>query len=193
MAENQDNKRDSFRVPDKIAILINQLSNKARQQASEIFDSRRTAALASSESYHKMKREVTGLGYVKRRYPEVWDYIEFLEKKVDHCTTLQLGHDKALDSPTQSVDLSIGGLQFSSPMCLPENSMLELKIRVFPSLNLIYAFGCVARQVQINTAEGPAIRMAVEFTHMNPQDKDLLAKHIQQRQLDNIRAGKEDT
>lgn len=192
MADNHENQRESFRVPDKIAILINQLSSKATQQADEIFDSRRTAALAGSESYHKVKREITGLGYVKRRYPEVWDYIEFLEKKVDNCANLQLGEDKALDAPTQSVDLSLGGLQFNSPMCLPEDSMLEMKIRIFPSMNLIYAFGRVARQVQINTAEGPAIRMAVKFTHVNPQDKDVLAKHIQQRQLNNIRAGKDE-
>jgi len=191
MSEEDNNQRESFRVQDKIAVLVNQLSDKASQQASEIFDTRRASAVAGSESYHKVKRDITGLGYVKRRYPEVWDYIQFLEEKVDNFSNLQVGENKALDTPSQSVDLSIGGLQFNAPLRLPESSMVELKIRLFPSMNLIYAFGRVARQIQVNTAEGPAIRMAIQFAHLHPQDKDVLAKHIQQRQLENIRVGKD--
>ncbi len=182
MQEGSANQREAFRVNDKIALLVNPLAPTIAGQINSLFDARRKTALIHGESYHKVKREISGLGYVKRRYPEVWEYIEFLEHKVDCVSQLQIGDNHALDVPRHTVDLSLGGIQFHAPHKLADRATVELKMRLFPSMKIIYAIGRVVRQTQ--TAQDALI--AICFTHLHNEDRDTLAKHIQQVQLERL-------
>lgn len=120
----------------------------------------------------------------RRDFPEVAACLEVLNAKMDLLVRLMLASGKELpDHPTHEVDLSASGLGFRSAHELPAETLLEMKLLFFPSFTHILTYGRVVRCYPDDTSQDEfSHTVAVEFTHLEETQKELLIRQVLQRE-----------
>jgi len=83
------------------------------------------------------------------------------------------------------VDISGGGLSFTSPRLLQEGDLLEMQL-ILPPFVPIQATAEVVRVVP--SGPGASCAVATCFTSIKPEDRERLIRHIFQVQLERLRA-----
>jgi c-di-GMP-binding flagellar brake protein YcgR len=89
--------------------------------------------------------------------------------------------------PPQKVCLSAGGISFEAQAPLPIGTQLKVTMVVFPSLVHVIALASVVR-CRPSSSQEAKHRVAVEFTDIADQDRELLIQHIVQRESHRLRA-----
>ena len=183
-------RRRFYRIEDDIALSFRVLEGTEVDAAMRRFtgETEDTIALAAtfSATSDEMRR---GLEAVKRHMPEVASYLEGLNTKLDILARLLINQDIGLPSqPTHLVDLSAGGISFNAEMAVPAGSLLELKLGLFPSHVFITSLGAVVTCTPRPGAEdGQPFRLGVDFSYIREADRELLVKHVVQKQSRSLR------
>jgi len=97
-----------------------------------------------------------------------------------------LSTDNLFINNTQSVSISGSGLAFTAEEALSMDELLELKFTLQPSLTNIRTF---AKVVSCQAQEGQ-FKIAVEYTQLNDDDRDILIRHVVKKQMSDIRDNK---
>lgn len=179
------NQREFFRVNDSVALSIHVLSEKEKESAATLFESHRRDLSIVNEFLLARERYLPKLQRIRRRDPDIAEYISYLEDKIQKLAAA-MGREPALKKavPTHHVNLSGTGIRFYSDQPLKAADKVELTITLFPTNLPILVFGDVIR-VSKKHPEGYAC--AIHFTHIHEEDLELLIKHIHARQLDELR------
>lgn len=84
--------------------------------------------------------------------------------------------------PTYPINISAGGCAFHSPEAIAEGSRLKMKLVFRPSYQGIICSGIVVfqRHLPANDAENP-YRISFEFKDINENDRQIIQRHIMQR------------
>ena len=182
---NSANKRNFFRVNDSVALSIKPLSKKDSSDINLLYEERRRDFGIVNEFLLARERYLPKLIRIRRRDPEIADYINYLEDKIQKLAAT-LGRDKSLQKsrPTHHVNLSASGIRFESDLALESQSKIELTITLFPSGTPILVFGDVIRVTRGNEADWSYV---VNFSHIHDEDMEQLVKHVHARQLDELR------
>jgi hypothetical protein len=86
------------------------------------------------------------------------------------------------------VTLSGGGICFGVDREYPQNALLELRIVLLPSMVGILSVGkVVSCQQAFPALSASPWNMAVEYRDIREADRDLLVKHVMNRQTEELR------
>lgn len=181
-----DDKRDFFRIRDQLALEVKSiegpdLDGVAVDDESPLFSLLSDLHMLDYESQHLLRQ-------IGERDRALAQYLKIINKRVDlvgKALAIQLAGD--LSEP-QEVTLSEGGMSFCSAQPYPINSWLMLRVVLMPSpLGLVLA----ARVVHCDaTEQSGEWALGVSFDNLGDAHRQLLARHILQKQAQEIRAAK---
>ncbi len=182
-------RRRYFRVEDEIVLAYRPMASDELQESE---DARRrladTFSLTANLDYLSQQSK-TQLHRIQRSNPDVADYLETLEKKIDLVArALVMSHSEFVDQPTCHVNLSATGIAFDAREALKEGETLELKLVVPPSLAGIVVYGKV---VYCQEKGGGGFRVGVDFTGIQESDQEFLIRHVVKRQMAELREQKQ--
>lgn len=129
-------------------------------------------------------RSQTILGKIREIHPLIGEYLISIDERIQLlCHAVAQDQVGVPINPNENVNLSAGGISFSSDDAIATNSVLEFSIIVIPAYLHISALGKVVYCRANNTeTEGP-FRIGVEFTHIHEADRQSLSNHIAHKQL----------
>ncbi len=184
---DSSNKRSFFRVNDSVALAIKPLPGKTTADINALYEERRRDFGIVNEFLLARERYLPKLLRIRRRDPEIAEYISYLEDKIQKLAA-SMGRKKEMRKakPTHHVNLSASGIRFESDIPLETGAKVELTITLFPSGSPILVFGEVIRAVP-DTHHGASWSYVVNFSHIHDEDMELLIKHVHARQLDELR------
>lgn len=178
----EDERRRYFRIDDRIGLRYRVVPpERLAEEVGRLLGGTpdRIAMAASFATASQQMRHAAEK--VRRDQPELGSYLESLNEKVDTLIRLLAISDHDLpDHPTHQVSISGSGLAFHQPTALEEGTALELTLVLFPSLLALRAFGAVAGCQP--AATGTEHLIVVDFTHIRESDRELIIRHVLQRQ-----------
>jgi hypothetical protein len=185
-----DDKRDFFRIRDQIALQVKpvdgpDLDKELQDEESPLFSLLSDLHMLDYESQHLLRQ-------IAERDRSLAHYLKIINKRVDlvgKALAMQLAGD--LSEP-QEVTLSEGGMAFSSPQPYPIDSWLMMRMVLMPSpLGLVLparVIRCEAEQE--GNEQAGNWQVGVTFDSLSDAQRQLLARHILQKQAQEIRAAK---
>ncbi len=188
-------RRRYFRVEDHLILEYRPLAPGEREHAvqnlKEDQPSRHLIASSFASTSQQMKYV---LRKVQEREPEIALYLETLNEKLDLLARqLAMETTELSEQRPRKVDISAAGISFEADHSLEENSLLDLKMLLFPSFDYIRAVGRVVRCQAIgDTQEGRVYRLAVDFDYLRDDDLELLAQHVTKKESSRIREERAD-
>ncbi len=181
-----EDKRDFFRIRDQLALEVKpidgpDLENVVADDESPLFSLLSDLHMLDYESQHLLRQ-------IAERDRALAQYLKIINKRVDlvgKALAMQLAGN--LSEP-QEVTLSEGGMSFRSTQPYSIGSWLMLRMVLMPSpLGLVLP----ARVTHCNTGEEPdQWALGVSFDNLSDAQRQLLARHILQKQAQEIRAAK---
>jgi len=182
---SEQERRDFFRIDDEIALNYrvateDELNNNTGLRVNE------ADSLSLATELEKMKAASRiHFRHVEKEIPEVARYFTHLEKKIDLIARhVMMGADGLFTKNTQSVSISASGLAFTTDEALQVDSMLELKFILNPSLTCIHSYSKV---VACAPQDDGKYKIAVEFSWLDEDDREILIRHVVQKQMNDIR------
>ena len=185
-----DDKRDFFRIRDQIALQVKpvdgpDLDKELQDEESPLFSLLSDLHMLDYESQHLLRQ-------IAERDRSLAHYLKIINKRVDlvgKALAMQLAGD--LSEP-QEVTLSEGGMAFSSPQPYPIDSWLMLRMVLMPSpLGLVLPARVIRCEAEKEGNEQAGNwQVGVTFDSLSDAQRQLLARHILQKQAQEIRAAK---
>ena len=177
-------RREYFRINDQIALKYRIIEHaeidgaiaKRKEGLPDVNSMASSFASTNLDMKHAIEK-------CRRELPEVATYLDGLNSKLEVLIRLLLANGSELpDHPTHDVNLSASGLSFKVTREIVEGSLLEVKLLFFPSFLHVMTFGHVVRCRTSDEVEGFPYELAVEFSHLEEGDRELLIRHILQRE-----------
>ncbi|MCU7906311.1 MAG: PilZ domain-containing protein [Candidatus Thiodiazotropha sp. (ex Epidulcina cf. delphinae)] len=131
---------------------------------------------------------------IEQRDPDVADYLKVLDEKINLLgQSFLAGEQGLLDRPSQSVNLSAGGLAMDITESLQEGDLVEIKLLLLPTYTGVVAYGEVVG-VDDSTEGGVdyPYHIRINFNLIRNSDQDALIRHIMRRQGEMLRQRREE-
>jgi hypothetical protein len=186
-------RRRSFRVTDKIALLLRFFPQEEVELAMQSFSARRTEHGMMNMFLRNRDKHLPVMTAIQSRDQDVAAYLRYLESKIDTIAGMMQIQELDLPSePTHEVNLSATGLRFLHDQTLQVDEVIEMEMLLFPSYALIPALGKVVACEEV-AANDPLHRfsVAVDFILLDDDDQDLLIKHNVSRQMHDLQLSHE--
>lgn len=186
-------RRRAYRVDDHVALYFRPLDPTEHEQALAELDSdrpdqpdrQRLGTELALASYHVER----GLERIAEGSPEVAACIRLLNQKVDALARTIVLEDPDLgEMPRREVELSTSGLCFPSREWLAEGTPVELRLLLMPAAAPVRAVARVVRCTPTGGDTTVPYRLAVEIEAIRDDDREILARHIRQRETEILRA-----
>ncbi|MFN3582081.1 MAG: PilZ domain-containing protein [Pseudomonas sp.] len=181
-----DDKRDFFRIQDQLALEVRPVTGPDHDASgfadeSPLFSLLSDLHMLDYESQHLLRQ-------IAERDRALAHYLKIINKRIDlvgKALAMQLTGD--LSEP-QEVTLSEGGMSFDAGQAYAVDSWLALRMVLLPSpLGLILP----ARVMRCDSnADSTRFTIGVSFEALTDAQRQLLARHILQKQAQEIRAAK---
>jgi hypothetical protein len=186
----ESDRRRFFRIEDEIALTYRFLEGEDLSSAIDAFSGQDKDVLALASTFATTSVQMRrSLDSITRDSPELASYLEAINDKLDLLARLLVAsHAELPDKPTHSVNMSASGMSFNVAERISAGSVLELRLRVFPSHIFVNTLGAVVHcaKPHDNPAEYP-YRIGVDFSYIREADRDLIIKHILQKQSAELR------
>ena len=186
-------RRRSFRVTDKIALMLRFFPQEEVELAMQSFSSRRREHGMMNMFLRNRDKHLPVMTAIQSHDPDVAAYLRYLESKIDTIAGMMQIQELDLPSePTHEVNLSATGLRFLHDQMLQVDEVIEMEMLLFPSYALIPALGKVVACEEV-AANDPLHRfsVAVDFILLDDDDQDLLIKHNVSRQMHDLQLSHE--
>ena len=188
MSDKEQERRGFFRRDDRMALNCriateDEVKNKEGLRVNE------SDGLSLATELEKMKSASRiHFRHVEKEIPEGARYFTHIEKKIDLIARhVMMGADGLFTKKTQSVSISASGLAFTTNEALPIDSLIELKFILNPSLTCIHSYSKI---VNCESIDNDLFKIAVEFSWLNEDDREILIRHVVQKQMNEIREHK---
>lgn len=183
---DEEDRREYYRIEDTIALEIRPLSaseaagHEVLQDASPLFNLLSELHLSEFESQHLLRqiseRDRTTAAFLKSQNKR----IDLLSQVVALTVLGQIGEP-------QPVIISEGGIDFQHPSPLAAGARLSVKLVLMPQ-----ALGLLLRaRVTHCDRKGDGYDVGTEFEHITDAQRQLLARHILQKQAQERRLARE--
>ncbi|VVP75983.1 hypothetical protein PS938_00233 [Pseudomonas fluorescens] len=183
---DEEDRREYYRIEDTIALEIRPLSaseaagHEVLQDASPLFNLLSELHLSEFESQHLLRqiseRDRTTAAFLKSQNKR----IDLLGQVVALTVLGQIGEP-------QPVIISEGGIDFQHPSPLAIGARLSVKLVLMPQ-----ALGLLLRaRVTHCDRKGDGYDIGTEFEHLTDAQRQLLARHILQKQAQERRLARE--
>ena len=189
-----DERRKSFRIDNPVALIYQVVSeDEMRKNAAEIEDGGFLPG-GMSATLFGMEAELKGrISRVKRSSLEVAQSLELLNNKLNALINLmplmQEEEGGIFEQPMRKTNVSATGISFVNEEELEAGTCLHLRLVLAPDYYYVAAYARVVRcQPMRNPRDGFAHRIAVDFTLISDEHKELLVKYTMSRELAMLRA-----
>ncbi|VVN00967.1 PilZ domain-containing protein [Pseudomonas fluorescens] len=183
---DEEDRREYYRIEDTIALEIRPLSaaeatgQEVLQDASPLFNLLSELHLSEFESQHLLRqiseRDRTTAAFLKSQNKR----IDLLSQVIAITTLGQIGEP-------QPVIISEGGIDFQHPSPIATGAHLSVKLVLMPQ-----ALGLLLRaRVTHCDRKGDGYDVGTEFEHLSDAQRQLLARHILQKQAQERRLARE--
>ncbi|MVW87795.1 PilZ domain-containing protein [Pseudomonas sp. PB101] len=183
---DEEDRREYYRIEDTIALEIRPLSaaeatgQEVLQDASPLFNLLSELHLSEFESQHLLRqiseRDRTTAAFLKSQNKR----IDLLSQVVALTVLGQIGEP-------QPVIISEGGIDFQHPTPIAAGAHLSVKLVLMPQ-----ALGLLLRaRVTHCDRKGDGYDVGTEFEHLSDAQRQLLARHILQKQAQERRQARE--
>lgn len=183
---DEEDRREYYRIEDTIALEIRPLSapeaagQEVLQDASPLFNLLSELHLSEFESQHLLRQ-------ISERDRNLAAFLKSQNKRIDLLSQViaitALGH---IGEP-QPVIISEGGIDFQHPTPIDVNARLSVKLVLMPQ-----ALGLLLRaRVTHCDRKGEGYDVGTEFEHLTDAQRQLLARHILQKQAQERRLARE--
>ena len=183
---NDADRREYYRIEDLIALELTPVraseaaTSEVLQDASPLFNLLSELHLSDFESQHLLRQ-------ISERDRTVSSYLKTLNKRVDLLSQIVAQTVLGQIGELQPVTLSEGGIEFHHPHPYPTDSHLAVKLVLMPqALGLLLR----ARVVRCLAQDG-GYSIDTEFESLNDTQRQLLARHILQKQAQARRLARE--
>ncbi|HEF4758118.1 TPA: PilZ domain-containing protein [Pseudomonas putida] len=183
---DEEDRREYYRIEDTIALEIRPLSaseaagQEVLQDASPLFNALSELHLSEFESQHLLRqiteRDRTLSAFLKSQNKR----IDLLSQVIALTVLGQIGEP-------QPVIISEGGIEFQHPTPIAPNARLSVKLVLMPQ-----ALGLLLRaRVTHCDRKDDGYDVGTEFEHLTDAQRQLLARHILQKQAQERRLARE--
>lgn len=182
-------RRRYFRIKDQVALKYRVISEQEYADAVAGMPEPRPGLMSLANSFAASTRQIAPtVRRIRELHPEICRYLGMVNEKLDMLArAFSIAESEMAGWPTQRICLSAGGLSFDAQSSLPDRARLKITLVLFPSLVHIIALATVVRcRTRCNDEVGH--RIAVEFTDITEEDRELLIQHIVQRESRRLRA-----
>ncbi|MCP8466707.1 PilZ domain-containing protein [Pseudomonas sp. ZM23] len=173
-----DDRREYYRIEDTLALEFRPLrgdeirSEEVLQDDSALFNLLSDLHLADFESQHLLR-------HINERDRPLASYLKVINKRIDLIAQALTQSVLREIGPSRKVTLSEGGIDFCDPQPMPVGQGLALKIVLLPQgLGLLLR----ARVTHCRQQDGGDYAIGTEFETLSDTQRQLLARHILQRQ-----------
>ena len=179
-----DDKRDFFRIRDRVALQVKAVEGPdlaaAGDEESPLFSLLSDLHMLDYESQHLLRQ-------ITERDRALAQYLKIINKRIDVVgKALALQLSAGLADP-QEVTLSEGGMSFDWSEAYAEGTWLMLRMVLMPSpLGLVLP----ARVMRCEATVDGHWSIGVSFDALSDAQRQLIARHILQKQAQDIRAAK---
>ncbi|GMQ90077.1 MAG: hypothetical protein BMS9Abin10_0423 [Gammaproteobacteria bacterium] len=120
---------------------------------------------------------------IQQQSLEIAEYLKMLDRKLGLVARAFLMQEiNVRDEPPSQVNLSAGGVGFYADTPFPAGALLELEIILLPSYTGIRAYGKVAyRRHDPGAQAGLPYHVGAEFVLIRDQDRELIARHVEEK------------
>lgn len=186
-----DERREYFRIADEIALDYRLLKDEEVDGLLERMRSRLVDRFTAASSFAATTRQMAHLIHkVQTQSPELARCLQAIDQKLNMIAQLFVSEQMALDDqPTREVSLSAGGVAFRAQHELRTDSLLELRMVLFPSMIGILTISRVIHCERMDDGNSQfPWQVAVEYEHLRETDRELLVRHIMSKETEQLRA-----
>ena len=186
-----DERREYFRIADEIALDYRLLKDEEVDGLLERMRSRLMDRFTAASSFAATTRQMAHLIHkVQTESPELARCLQAIDQKLNMIAQLFVSEQMALDDqPTREVSLSAGGVAFRAQHELRTDSLLELRMVLFPSMIGILTISRVIHCERMDDGNSQfPWQVAVEYEHLRETDRELLVRHIMSNETEQLRA-----
>jgi hypothetical protein len=140
-----------------------------------------------------MRHEVIPLmRQITSHSPDIANYLVSIEHRLELLARALSAKDNVLsEQPARSCNLSASGVALPVTKCVEVGRYLEMNLLLLPSYaGLVAIAEVVDCDPNVGDSDEPYM-LRVNFTHMRERDRDLLIKHVIQRQGEMLRQRRE--
>ncbi len=188
-------RRSFFRIEDYLNISFHPVTREVLQERVQRLEQGVDTHFTVVSSLAAISQQTaTVLHKIRMESPDVATYLEALDRKIELLGRTLLSTESNLaEQHAYPVNLSASGMAFESHDAVESGTMLELKLLLYPSLAGILAYGEVISCEAVEHAEsGFSHCIRVNFSHIRESDRDLLIRHVIQRQTNQLRKAREE-
>lgn len=183
---DEEDRREYYRIEDTIALEIRPLSaleaagQEVLQDASPLFNLLSELHLSEFESQHLLRQ-------ISERDRTIAAFLKSQNKRIDLLSQVIAITVLGQIGEPQPVVISEGGLVFQNPLPIAAGAHLSIKMVLMPqALGLLLR----ARVVHCDRRDG-GYDVGTEFEHLTDAQRQLLARHILQKQAQERRLARE--
>ena len=195
MAEEQtrdDNheRREFFRIDDTVTMSFQALPAATLSKKLEHYQKGLDNEFTIMGNLAVIGQEMSGvLRKIEHDAPDVARYLKSLDRKIDLLGKAFLTWTSEMaDQPASAVNLSASGMAFNTSEPTEVGTMLELKLLLPYFTGLVLLAEVVACEKLDAQKDGaPVYQTRVSFRYLREADRDVLIRHVLQRQAEALR------
>ena len=185
-----DERREYFRIDDEVALDYRLISEDEVDRLQEKIQSRVLDRFSAASSFAATTRQMTHVMHkVQIESPELARCLQALDQKLNMVAQLFVSEEMQLnEQPAREVNLSAGGVAFRTQHEIDVDSLLELRMVLFPSLIGILTVSRVihCERIDDDNRHFPW-QVAVVYEHLRESDREHLVRHIMAKETRQLR------
>lgn len=182
--------RRSSRFDDRVGLYVSAIDVNRMDDAIDAFETRRARFLLANNLQQVNERTSAALKDLAVRDRDVYTVLEALNYKTDLVAiALTDGQPRLPLEVSHEVNVSAHGIRFPSRVEYAPGTLAELGIRLFPESMGIFVQGEVIRCEPVSGTDQPLWRVAINFTLMHEDDRNLLSRHVYDLDKSRSRSG----
>jgi len=182
---NENERREFFRIEDEVYLEYEVISEEEYNTAPDTLSNLNNSSFSLSADFATLNNNIHPvLNNIKQLHPEIGEYLEFINTKIDSLSQLLLCNETSFDENRVTLaNISASGIMFETDKPLENNQLLKLELVLLPEKIGILIFGKV---VKVNTLKEKN-SVSVEFEHIRYEDQELMIKHNLNKQMSDLR------
>ncbi len=183
-----NNRRNYLRINDMVSMKTDIIQASGITDIKSYFAEQREKFSLKNHLSYRRAQHLPQMRVIEQRYPEMAQYLKFLEEQIETLSTNMIDRQHALSySANIEVSLSAQGMGFMSSECYEPGCLLGIVLKLFPSKLTLLVFAEVVRS-EADGGDDSRWWTGVHFTHIHDEDREMLIKHNYRKQMKEILA-----
>ncbi len=195
-----DERRSFFRIDDTIRMTLRRIEPSELPVRLDRLDSDMAGNFTVMSSLAAITAQMAvGLRRIENRDADLAAYLRAIDQKIEVIGRAFVAQEPELMSErVNPVNLSAGGMCVGVDDVYETGTELEIRMLLFPSFHGLLIYGTVVESGPVADDDPLShdhrypYRVRIEFTHIRERDRELLIRHLLQRQSNQLRHRQDD-